>query len=242
MKEPCWSLFPGATLACGCPFTRPGGRGWLRGKGGPFSLVSLSLPLQPCSSPPRSETSRPVQVAPDEAVAHAGDRAEPRLPPVPCCRGTRPSQAAKPRSASNTLASGTAATSASADKGPIPGFDISSRHCQSSRASRSRRRFSAFSRQFSASSAESSCRTLSQTDLPTVPTAPPRPAESPHWARASPFENTQSCSRSRPRETVDLRGPLAYQAVMQPDVVPEVAACPAPSVRSEGSPDSLPSA
>ena len=26
------------------PFTRPGGRGWLRGKGGPFSLVSLSLP------------------------------------------------------------------------------------------------------------------------------------------------------------------------------------------------------
>ena len=26
------------------PFIRPGGRGWLRGKGGPFSLVSLSLP------------------------------------------------------------------------------------------------------------------------------------------------------------------------------------------------------
>ena len=44
MKEPCWSLFPGATLARSSGPVGGGGSGEKAGgKGGPFFLVSLSL-------------------------------------------------------------------------------------------------------------------------------------------------------------------------------------------------------
>ena len=93
----------------------------------------------------------------------------------------------------------TAATSASADKGPRPGIDISSRHCQSSRASRSRRRFSAFSRQFRASSAESSSPNTVTNRSPDRSDSASKATRKPARPRATPFENTQPCSRSRPR-------------------------------------------
>lgn len=47
------------------------------------------------------------------------------LPPLECCRGTRPSQAAKSRPRRNVLAAGASATSAVAITDPTPGMVIS---------------------------------------------------------------------------------------------------------------------